>query len=115
MENTPNTSEPANQKPARKLPFISKKIDNLIAKGRIQAIVKEVAGRRMLVGFERTSKRSRFSRIKYFSKPIELSKLNQPDLESEVTIPVLDANPTGNPEPNRLQDGKPPQPEQSAE
>jgi len=52
------------------------KLKKLAAKGRVKAIVKEVGGRRMLVGFERNSRSSRKSRTKYFTKtPIDLAAL----------------------------------------
>jgi hypothetical protein len=57
--------------------LISKKIDKLVKKGRMQAIVKEVAGRRVLVGFER-NKRSRKSGVKFFTPaPIDLSSFKK--------------------------------------
>lgn len=68
MENTPETQRPDQSAPAtEKKGLIHKKIDKLIKKGRAKAIVKELpGGRRVLVGFERLNKRSRFSRTKFF-------------------------------------------------
>ena len=44
-------------------------------RGRGQAIVKDIAGRRMLVGFER-NKRSRKSHVKHFTSPIDLAAIS---------------------------------------
>lgn len=53
------------------------KLNKLIAKGRIKAIVKEVAGRRMLFGYERINKRSRKNHIKFLSAPIDLDRITR--------------------------------------
>jgi hypothetical protein len=52
------------------------KLNLLISKRRIKAIVKVVAGRRMLFGFERLNKRSRKYHVKHLSKPIDLASLS---------------------------------------
>lgn len=52
------------------------KLNHLITKRRIKAIVKVVAGRRMLFGFERLNKRSRKYHVKHLSKPIDLASLS---------------------------------------
>lgn len=52
------------------------KIDSLISKGRIQAIVKTVGTKRFLCGFERLSKRSRKYHVKHLTKPIDLEELS---------------------------------------
>lgn len=52
------------------------KLNSLISKGRIQAIVKTVGTRRYLFGFERLSKRSRKYHIKHLNQPIDLAELS---------------------------------------
>lgn len=67
------------------------KLNHLITKGRIKAIVKVVAGRRMLFGFERLNKRSRKYHVKHPSKPIDLASLSpnsQKTIEAETIQPV---------------------------
>lgn len=49
--------------------------DMLKKPGRFKAIIKDVAGRRMLLGFERASKRSRKSNIIHISKPVDMDTL----------------------------------------
>lgn len=52
--------------------------DQMIAKlrtGRYQAIVKEITGRRMFLGIERTSKRSRKTSEKFMCSPQDLGQL----------------------------------------
>ncbi len=62
------------------------KIKKLIAKGRVAAIIKDVAGRRMLFGFERANKRSRKAHVKYFSKPIDMATLSDdPKVRADAT------------------------------
>lgn len=52
------------------------KLKKLAAKGRVKAIVKEVSGRRMLIGFERINPRSRKFRQKQFLRaPMDLDAL----------------------------------------
>lgn len=58
------------------MPMQLAKLNLLISKRRIKAIVKEVAGRRMLFGFERLNKRSRKYHVKHLSKPIDLASLS---------------------------------------
>ena len=53
------------------------KLNKLIAKGRVKAIVKDVGGRRMLFGFERLNRRSRKYHIKDLSQPIDLVALTK--------------------------------------
>jgi hypothetical protein len=53
------------------------KLNALISKGRIQAIVKNVGTQRFLCGFERLSKRSRKYHVKHLNKPIDLAELSQ--------------------------------------
>jgi hypothetical protein len=73
------------------------KINKLIAKGRVQAIVKEVAGRRMLFGLERLNKRSRKSHVKYLSQPIDLAALTK---GAQRAVEKAAAAPTTTPEPS---------------
>lgn len=47
----------------------------MLQTGRWQAIVKNVAGRRMFLGIERISKRSRKNRVKYMCPPQDLDRL----------------------------------------
>lgn len=52
-----------------------KKLKVAMAKGRIKAIIKNVAGRRMLVGYERVSKQSRKAKVIHIHAPVDLDKL----------------------------------------
>lgn len=47
----------------------------MLQTGRYQAIVKDVAGRRMFLGIERISSRSRKRSRKYMCPPIDLDKV----------------------------------------
>lgn len=69
-ENPPSPEPSSEQKSERRM------IDRIIKNGRYKAIIKEVGDRRMLVGFERASKRSRKHRIKYITKPIDMVAMN---------------------------------------
>ena len=63
-----------------------KQIQKMLKNGRYKAIIKEVAGRRMLLGFERRSKSSRKYGHKSLTSPIDLDRMNNPDL------PPIDLN-----------------------
>lgn len=54
------------------------KILKLANNGRYQAIVKVIAGRRMLLGFERKNKRSSKYRQKFIMAPLDLATLTKP-------------------------------------
>lgn len=78
-DETPRPAEPsaapsASDNKQRKL------IQKMIKSRRYKAIIKMVGERRMLVGFERNNKRSRKSRIKFITKPIDLATMNPIEL-----------------------------------
>lgn len=52
-------------------------IQKLLRKGRLKAIIKNVTGRRMLIGFERNNRRSRKYRIKHMTSPVDLDALGK--------------------------------------
>lgn len=52
-----------------------KRMVEMLRSGRFKAIIKDVAGRRMLLGFERTSSRSRKYREKFMCSPTDLDQL----------------------------------------
>jgi len=62
------------------------KINALINKGRIKAIIKQVGSRRMCIGFERLNKRSRKYQVKYMTNPIDLDLLTKPQPEHPVEL-----------------------------
>ena len=78
-------------------------LQKLMKKGRIKAIIQTVAGRRLLFGFERTSKRSNRAHIKHLSNPIDVTpKMVSADEHIPGLSPVesqkvweLQKNPTG--------------------
>lgn len=80
------------------------KLMKLAAKGRVQAIVKEVAGRRMLIGFERVNSQSRKFRQKQFlGAPMDLDALtkdhetnNADAIEDRPGVGAADCESTGN-------------------
>lgn len=74
------------------------KLNKLIAKGRVKAIIKDVAGRRFLFGFERLNKRSRKFHVKHFSKPIDMAELSK-DAQAKAA-PPLQLPPAPTPEQN---------------
>lgn len=64
----------------------------MLRTGRWQAIVKNVAGRRMFLGIERASKRSRKNHVKYMCPPQDLDRL----LEEHAKKPATPAPETPN-------------------
>lgn len=52
-------------------------IQRILRRGRHKAIIKDVAGRRMLIGFEPNSKDSRKYHQKLFTNPIDLDQLGK--------------------------------------
>lgn len=62
------------------------KINALINKGRIKAIIKTVGSRRLCIGFERLNKRSRKYKVKYMTNPIDLDLLTKPQPEQPVEL-----------------------------
>ena len=55
--------------------FTDAKMQAMLQSGRWKAIVKDVAGRRMLIGFERASRRSRKYHEKFMCAPTDLDQL----------------------------------------
>ena len=69
------------------------KINALINKGRIKAIIKQVGSRRMCIGFERLNKRSRKYQVKYMTNPIDLDLLTKPQPEQEHPVELMPGPP----------------------
>ena len=70
------------------------KINALINKGRIKAIIKQVGSRRMCIGFERLNKRSRKYKVKYMTNPIDLDLLTKPQPEPEQPVELMPEPPS---------------------
>lgn len=64
------------------------KIQHLINKGRVKAIIKDVAGRRLLFGFERLNRRSRRYHVKHLTKPIDMATLSPKSPPSSLPAPL---------------------------
>lgn len=78
--------------------FNDPKFQALAQAGKLQAIVKEVAGRRMLIGFERNEGSRKF-REKFITSPIDLDALGKPPAEpvDPATLPKRPPEPAALP------------------
>ena len=75
------------------------KILPLLNTGRYQAIVKEIAGRRMFIGIERISKRSRRYQQKFMCTPVDLEQLVKKHADSLKPAALLAQSETDSPLP----------------